>query len=61
MPVVAPTDNADRLYNFQELGDELSHTYAFVISAQSSVTFPFGDRQVLVSIDSNCSRHMTGF
>ena len=32
-----------------------------MISAQSSVTFPFGDRQALVSIDSNCSRHMTGF
>ena len=60
--VVAPSaNNADHLLHFQELGDELSHAYAFMISAQSSVTFPFGSREALVSIDSNCSRHMAGF
>ena len=32
----------------------------FMISAQSSVMFPFGDRKALVSVDSNCSRHITG-
>ena len=33
----------------------------FMLSQQSSISFPFGDRKALVSIDSNCSRHMTGF
>ena len=32
-----------------------------MISAFSTVQFPFGDRKALVSINSNCSRHMTGF
>ena len=32
-----------------------------MINGRSSVLFPFGDRKALVSIDSNCSRHMTVF
>ena len=32
-----------------------------MISASSTIQFPFGNRRALVSIDSNCSRHMTGF
>ena len=33
----------------------------FMLSQQSSISFLFRDRKALVSIDSNCSRHMTGF
>ena len=32
-----------------------------MISATSTVQFPFRDRKALVSVDSNCSRHVTGF
>ena len=32
----------------------------FMISAQSSIMFRFGDRKALLSVDSSCSRHMTG-
>ena len=44
-----------------DITDDLQHTFVFMISEQSTLTFPFGDRRALVSIDSNCSRHMTGF
>ena len=33
----------------------------FMITTNSSITFLFGDRKALVSVDSNCSRHMTRF
>jgi len=36
------------------------HT-SFMMDAQTTVQLPFGDRKVLVSVDSNCSKHMTGF
>ena len=39
----------------------MSHFYSFMMTERSTVNFPFGDRRVLVSIDSNCSKHMTGF
>ena len=45
----------------QDLTDDLSYSFCFMMSDQSTINFPFGDRQALVSIDSNCSRHMTGF
>ena len=32
-----------------------------MISETSTVQFTFGDRKALVSVDSNCSRHMMGF
>ena len=32
-----------------------------MISANLNIQFPFGDRKALVSVDSNCSRHFTGF
>ena len=45
----------------EDITDDLQHTYVFMISESSTLTFPFGDRGALVSIDSNCSKHMTGF
>ena len=30
----------------------------FMMSQRSTISFPFGDRKALVSIDSNCSRHL---
>ena len=46
-------------YSTQELKN--FQVFVFMISEKSTLTFPFGDRRALVSIDSNCSRHMTGF
>ena len=46
-------------YSTQELKN--FQVFVFMISKKSTLTFPFGDRRALVSIDSNCSRHMTGF
>ena len=33
----------------------------FMNSANSSAQFPFGDTKAFMSVDSNCSRYMTGF
>ena len=41
--------------------NEFLHLDIFMISATSTIQFPFEDRKALVSIDSNCSRHMAGF
>ena len=45
----------------QGLTDNMHYSFCFMLNARSTVSFPFGDRKALVSVDSNCSRHMTGF
>ena len=45
----------------QRLTDDMHYSFCFMLNARSTVSFPFGDRKALVSIDSNCSQHMTGF
>ena len=32
-----------------------------MMNAATTLSFPFGERKALISIDSNCSRHMTGY
>ena len=56
-------DEQEGYETFGEQGalNEFSNLDIFMISALSTVQFPFGDRKALVSINSNCSRHMTGF
>ena len=39
----------------EDIADDLQHTFVFMISEKSTLTFPFGDRRALVSIDSNCA------
>ena len=41
--------------------NEFSSLNIFMISATSTVQFPFGDRKALVPVGRNCSGHMTGF
>ena len=45
----------------QGLTDNMHYSFCFMLNARSTVSFPFGNRKALVSVDSNCSRHMTGF
>ena len=56
-------DEQEGYGTFGEQGglNEFSNLDIFMISALSTVQFQFGDRKALVSINSNCSRHMTGF
>ena len=44
-----------------QVEQDFSGFHIFMISGSSTIKFPFGDRRELVSIDSNCSHHMTGF
>ena len=54
-----------RCSNTTQEDSELSEQFAtygcFMLSQRSTISFPFGDRKALVSIDSNCNRHVTGF
>ena len=56
-------DTQEGYGTFGEQGvlNQLSGLDIFMLSATTTVQFPFGDRKALVSINSNCSRHMTGF
>ena len=51
------------IYNTTGEEEQFELSGVFMLSQQSSISFPFefGDRKALVSIDSNCSPHMTGF
>ena len=44
-----------------ELSEQFATYGCFMLSQRSTTSFPCGDRKALVSIDSNCSRYMTGF
>ena len=39
----------------QGLTDNMHYSFCFMLNARSTVSFPFGDRKALVSVDSNCS------
>ena len=48
-------------FSGQGVLNQLSGLDIFMLLATSTVQFPFGDRKALVSINSNCSRHIMGF
>ena len=43
----------------EENEEDFNFTFCFMLYAASTIIFPFNDRKALVSIDSNCSQHMT--
>ena len=47
------TRQSNHNYSVQDLTDDLSYSFCFMTSAHSTINFPFGDRQALVSIDSS--------
>ena len=45
----------------QEITEDKQYSFCFKMNAAFTISFPFGDRQALITIDSNCSRLMTRY
>ena len=56
-----PTQSQEFYGGSTGIEQDFSCFHIFMISNSLTIQYPFGDRKALVSIDSNCSRHMPGF
>ena len=55
------TEYDDYNSGVQEIKDDFNYSFCFMMNAATTLSFPFSERKALISIDSNCSRHMTGY
>ena len=51
----------NRNNSVQDLTDDMSYHFFFMLNRWSFFSFLFEDRRALVTINSNCCRHITGF